>query len=55
MQKQGTEMSINDIIHPLTRNLTEMLLKTANGISENAPNKISFLFQKRSARSTSLE
>lgn len=48
MQNQGTVRDeIKEIICPLTRNLTEMLLKTANGISENVPKEIRFFFSKR--------
>lgn len=59
MQKQGTVRDMHKgnylIYYYYISNLTEMVLKTANEISENVPKKISCFFQKRSTRSTNLE
>lgn len=49
MQKEGTVRDVHEgnYLPPLTRNLTEMLLKTSNGIAADIPKKISFFFPKR--------
>lgn len=48
MQKEGTVRDVHEgnYLPPLTRNLTEMLLKTSNGIAADVPKKISFFFPK---------